>query len=129
MTATADQISATIARYMKVFTDGDKDGYVGTFAPDATVEDPVGSGVRRGSAEIAEFWELTRSLSPSITLVPVGSPRIAGGEGAFAMQAIAEVGDAKMVVDIIDVMSFDDDGRITSMRAYWDPGEMRPYEG
>ena len=129
MTATAEQISTTIARYLEVFTAGDKDGYVGAFAPDATVEDPVGSGVRRGSVEIAEFWDLTRSLSPSITLVPVGTPRIAGGEGAFAMQAVADLGDAKMVVDIIDVMSFDDEGRITSMRAFWDPAEMRPYDG
>ena len=34
-----------------------------------------------------------------------------------------------MVVDIIDVMTFDDEGRITSLRAFWDMAEMRPYEG
>ena len=35
----------------------------------------------------------------------------------------------KMAVDIIDVMAFDDEGRITSLRAFWDMAEMAPYEG
>jgi hypothetical protein len=30
------------------------------------------------------------------------------------------------VVDIIDVMTFNDAGLITTMRAYWDAAEMRP---
>ena len=33
-----------------------------------------------------------------------------------------------MAVDIIDVMAFDDDGQITSLRAYWDMAEMRPLD-
>jgi len=28
-------------------------------------------------------------------------------------------------IDIIDVMSFDEDGLITSMRAYWSPDAIR----
>jgi len=127
--ATAEQIRATIERYVDAFTRGDKDGYLSLFAPDGTVEDPVGSDVCRGPVEIAGFWDGVRNLTPTIELRLVGTPRVAGGEAAFAMQALPELGDAKMVVDIIDVMSFDDDGRITSLRAYWDMAEMRPYEG
>ncbi len=37
------------------------------------------------------------------------------------------MGGTKMAVDIIDVMAFDDDGRVTSLRAYWDMAEMAPY--
>jgi steroid delta-isomerase len=29
-------------------------------------------------------------------------------------------------MDVIDVMTFDDEGKITSMRAYWNPADMRP---
>ena len=129
MAASAEQITATIDRYVEVFSTGDKDGYLSLFAPDATVEDPVGSAVCRGPVEIAGFWDGVRGLTPTITLQLVGSPRVAAGEAAFGLQALPELGDTKMVVDIIDVMSFDDDGRITSLRAYWDMAEMRPYDG
>ena len=38
-------------------------------------------------------------------------------------------GGCLLVVDIIDVMTFDDAGKITTMRAFWDPAEMRPFDG
>ena len=52
--------------------------------------------------------------------------RVAAGEGAFPMQARPSMGGATYCVDIIDVMTFDDAGKITTMRAFWDPAEMRP---
>ena len=52
--------------------------------------------------------------------------RVAGDEAAFPMQARPRMGGEEFVVDIIDVMRFDDEARITSMRAFWDPAEMRP---
>jgi steroid Delta-isomerase len=124
--ATAEQITATIDRYVAAFSRGDKDGYLALFAADATVEDPIGSEICRGPVAIAGFWDGVRALTPTIALELVGTPRIAGGEAAFAMQALPELGDTKMVVDIIDAMTFDDDGQITSLRAYWDMAEMRP---
>ena len=129
MAATAEQIRATIDRYVAAFGNGDKDGYLSLFAPDGTVEDPVGSDVCRGPVEIAGFWDGVRNLTPTIELRLVGTPRVAGGAAAFAMQALPDLGDTKMVVDIIDVMTFDDEGRITSLRAFWDMAEMRPYDG
>ncbi len=128
MAATAEQITATIDRYVAAFSQGDKDGYLGLFAPDAILEDPVGSDVCHGPVEIAGFWDGVRALTPTIVLEVVGTPRVAAGEAAFALRALPELGDTKMVVDIIDVMSFDDDGKITSLRAYWDMAEMRPLD-
>jgi steroid Delta-isomerase len=127
--ATAEQINATIERYIAAFSAGDKDGYVALFAPGATVEDPVGSDLCTGAEQIAGFWDGVRSMTPTITLVKTGTPRIAAGEVAWGLRAIAEMGDAKMAVDIIDVMSFDDAGQITSLRAFWDMADMAPYEG
>jgi steroid Delta-isomerase len=123
-----EQIRASIDRYLEVMTVGDKEGYLATFAEGATVEDPVGSGTRHGHEEIAEFFDLVRSLADRITLVLTGPVRVAGSEAAFPMQAISEMGDQRMVVDIIDVMTFDEEAKITSMRAFWDPAEMRPYD-
>jgi steroid delta-isomerase len=33
-------------------------------------------------------------------------------------------GDAGMRIDIISVMTFDDDAKITSMKAYWGPDNI-----
>ena len=127
MAATAEQINATIERYVTAFSAGDKDGYLALFAPDATVEDPVGSDVSTGPEQIAGFWDGVRSMTPTITLVKTGPPRIAAGEVAWGLRAIADMGGTKLAVDIIDVMAFDDEGRITSLRAFWDMADMVPY--
>jgi len=127
--ATNDQIQATIHRYVEVFSAGDKAGYLGLFADDATVEDPVGADVVRGPDGISAFWDGVRGMSPEIELQLTGAPRLAAGEAAFPMRAITTMGDAKMAVEIIDVMTFADDGRITSLRAFWDFADLAPYDG
>jgi steroid delta-isomerase len=129
MAATAEQIHATIDAYVAAFSAGDKEGYLSLFAPAGTVEDPVGSDVCTGPEQIAAFWDGVRAMTPTITLEKTGVPRIAAGQVAWNLRAIAEMGDAKLAVDIIDVMDFDDQGRITSLRAFWDMAEMAPYDG
>jgi steroid Delta-isomerase len=127
--ATNDQIRTTIDRYVEVFSAGDRAGYLSLFAPEATVEDPVGAEVVSGAEAIGGFWDGVRAMSPEIELQLTGEPRLAAGEAAFPMRAITTLGDAKLAVEIIDVMSFADDGRILSLRAFWDFADMAPYEG
>jgi len=38
------------------------------------------------------------------------------------------LGDQTYAIDIIDLMTFDDDAKITSMRAFFDASTMRPLE-
>ncbi|MBA3654221.1 MAG: hypothetical protein H0W70_08505 [Actinobacteria bacterium] len=51
----------------------DREGWLSTFAPDATREDPVGEGTRRGHEEIGTFWDgvdiFTFNEVPLITAV------------------------------------------------------------
>lgn len=129
MAATADQIRTTIAAYLERFNAHDREGYVGLFAPDATLEDPVGSEVKHGHEGIGEFWDTVQSMTENVTLTPTGSPCIAAGEAAFGFRIVNVLGGASFVMDAIDVMTFDDDGRITSMRAFWDMADMVPLEG
>ncbi len=126
--ATADQIKATIASYLDHFSAGDTEAWVGLFADDARVEDPVGSPVIEGREAIAAFFEMSQSLGDSITLVPTGPVRVAGTEAAWPMHAVTTVGDDKLVVEIIDAVVLDDDAKITSLRAFWDPAEIKPYD-
>ena len=126
MPADAETIRATVERYTSGFSD--KETLLACFADDAWIEDPVGTPRHEGKAAIGAFWEQTRGLADSIELVRTGPVRVAGGEAAFPMQARPTIGGTPFCVDIIDVMTFDDTGVITTMRAFWDPAEMRPAE-
>jgi steroid delta-isomerase len=129
MPADAETIRATVDRYTSCFSARDKDAFLANFADDAWIEDPVGTDRRDGKASIGEFWDQTQGMADAVALVRTGPVRVAGGEAAFPMQARPTIGGTTFCIDIIDVMTFADDGRITTMRAFWDPAEMRPYEG
>lgn len=127
--ATSEQIRSTIDAYIAAFAANDKDTWVGLFAADATLEDPVGSEVKHGTAGIAEFWDFAHSLADSIALEANGPSCVGGHEAAFPILIVSELGGAKLMIEAIDVMTFTDDARIASMRAYWDMADMKPYEG
>ena len=128
MPADPTDIRSAVDAYCAAFTNGDRDAYVALFAADAWIEDPVGTPRHEGHAGIGGFFEQMSAMADSIELRRTGPVRIAAGEAAWPLQARPNIGGATMCVDIIDVMSFDDTGKITTMRAFWDPAEMRPAE-
>ena len=123
-----EEIRATVQRYAEVFSAGDKEGYVGLFADDATLEDPVGAGVHQGTEAIRAFWDMTREMTPSIELAVTGPIRVAGNEAAFPGEARPLLGEDRMMLPIVDTLAFDDDGKITQLRAFWDFADLRPIE-
>lgn len=123
---TPDAIRATVDSYMTAFTKADRSGWLGCFAADATLEDPVGTDVRVGHGAIGEFFDATQGMVDSIRMESTGPVRVAGSEAAFPFQIHTVAGGAPFVLDVIDVMSFDDDAKITSMRAFWAFEDMRP---
>jgi steroid Delta-isomerase len=124
----AEQIRATVQRYTEVFSAGDKEGYLALFADDATLEDPVGGEVYQGREAIIRFFDTTRSMTPVIELAMTGPVRVAGNEAAFPGEARPTIGEDKMVIPVVDTLRFDDEGRITQLRAYWDFADLRPAE-
>ena len=124
--ADPESINATIDAYMAAFSAGDRDAYLGCFAEDAWIEDPVGSPRRHGHDGIGGFWDETHGLSDAIELRPLGLRVVVASEAAFTMQARPTLDGATYALDIIDHMTFDDAGRIASMRAFFDPATMRP---
>ena len=126
MPADAVTIRAAVDAYCAAFSAGDRDAYVGLFAEGAWIEDPVGTPRHEGHAALGTFFDGARGMAETIELRLTGPVRVAAGECAFPMQARPLLGDTTFAVDIIDVMTFDDDGKITTMRAFWDPAEMHP---
>lgn len=124
--ATEEQIRDTVQRYLATFSAGDREGWLSLFTEDATVEDPVGTDIHKGREAIGAFWDVSRTLADNITLHLVQGPGGSDREAAFAMEARAEIGGNTMVVPTIDVMTFDNDGRITSQRAFWSASAVTP---
>ncbi len=120
--ATAEHMRDVLRRYVDLMTTGDCDGIVALYADDAVVEDPVGSVPRRGREAI---FELYRSAAGQVRLELDGRVRVATNTAAAPMLGRA-TGMPGMVIEIVDVMTFNDDGLITSMRAYWSADTIRP---
>jgi steroid delta-isomerase len=125
----ADVINATIDAYLAAFTASDRAGWLACFAEDAWIEDPVGTPRRDGVEAIGAFWDETHSMPDSIELRPLGLRIVIGAEAVFTMQARPVLGDDTYELDVIDHMTFDDAGKITTMRAFFDPSTMRPAAG
>ena len=115
MSVTAEHIRRTFARYCELVTLGDFEAIALLYAEEATVEDPVGSTPHRGRAAIREFY---RASAGAARLELEGRVRSAGNAGAAAMIA-RPTADPRLRVETLDVMTFGDDGLITSMRAFW----------
>ena len=117
-TVTADRITATVQAYVDAIAAGDTEKVVGLFADGATVEDPIGSDLKTTREELLEFYGAVCSMSPSTELKWV---RVAGDTAVFEFVLRTKAGDSTVAVTPIDIMRFDDDARVVSMRAVWDP--------
>jgi steroid delta-isomerase len=122
----ADVIRKTIEDYLARFTAGDREGWLDLWADGATMEDPVGTPVRTGREEIGAFWDQGRAAADSVELRASGPAIVIGNEAAFPFEVRPSLGGATMVLPAIDVMTFDEDGRVTSQRAFVDFAMLRP---
>lgn len=108
----------TVDRYVEAFDKQSMDIIREIYAPDAVVEDPVGTDPHHGIEAICKFYE--KGLGAGAKLHLTGPVRTAGNAAAFPFQV--RMGD--MVINIIDVFEFNDAGKVTSMKAYWGPENM-----
>ena len=119
----ADDYAKTVERYLELVANGSADDVTALYAEDATIEDPIGSELRRGRAAIREFYAAFESAEKQTELV---SLRVGGTEAAFLWSLTIKAGEGGTLIEPISVMTFDDDAKITSMRAFWSPADARP---
>jgi len=119
----AAKIRAVYDRYPTLMSKGDVDGIVALYADDATIEDPIGSELRRGREAIRAFYEASAG---TVTIRLTGLVRVAGCEAATPMVVLMGPEGEQQALEVISVMKFDDNARITSMRAFWSFDTLRP---
>ena len=115
----AELIKQTVNRYLELVGAAQTDAIADLYTDDATVEDPVGGEVHIGRQAIRGFYVGVLGARSETNVVTL---RVLGHEAAYFWSMTVDLGEgAKIRIEIISVMTFDDEGRITSMKAYWGP--------
>lgn len=122
MTLSNDDVVAGVRRYLDTVATGTAADVTALYAPDATVEDPVGADPLHGHDAIRGFYATIEALAKTTELVTV---RAVAGQAAFHFRIVVELGGgATSTMEPLEVMTFDDDGLITSMRAFWSDSDL-----
>jgi steroid delta-isomerase len=110
---------AMVHKYVEAFDKQDLNIIREIYSEDAIVEDPVGTDVHVGIDAVCAFYE--GALGSGAKLSLSGEPRCSGNAVAFPFQ----VKMPGVIIDIIDVFEFNDQGKVNSMKAYWSDGNMK----
>lgn len=124
--ADADQIRATIASYADRLGALDRAGWVALFTDDARQEDPVGAPVNVGHEALGTFFDtMIAPMSQPRMILHDGFPIVVGNEAMVGFQIVSGSGAERIRIPmIVDHMTFADDGRISALRAFWDPASI-----
>lgn len=104
----------------------DKESWLGLFADDAYLADPVGKSMldpegngHEGKDAIERFWD---NVIARANLTLVASQRIACDDTCVAvLQATNDLGGGvKTVVDMVGLYQVGEDGKLRSLKVYWD---------
>ena len=118
-------MKAALQAYVDRTNAGDTAGLVALFAQGAVIEDPVGTEQKSGGAIAAWFAD---SVAFGAKITPVAPIR---GSHANEAALVFDVeftppGSERLRIRSVDVCRFDDDGLITSLRAFWGPDDIGP---
>jgi steroid delta-isomerase len=121
-----DHVQDVVKRYCRAEADKNREAWLELFAPDATQEDPVGAPVNQGHAALGAFFDAT-AAKMDVALRPTAPPIVAGREAIVFLQVHIGSGTERVLLaPIVEHLVFDDDGRITALRAFLDPASAFP---
>ena len=122
---TPEEVKAVAEAYLTASNANDKEGVLDLFAPDAVWFDPVGQPPHVGRQGVGEFYDQSRALADRIELKLV-DVIVCGSEAAMVLEIHVFIGDGGMVMDCVETLAVDDNGKISGMKAFWDMSRARP---
>lgn len=119
-----DKISRAVRNYFLAIRAMDADAFANTFAEDGTTFDPVGTPGITGRAAIREFLQSICKNFKTVGLTE-DSIFVAGNAAAVKWTGHGTSSNGKNVkFEGVDVFEVNDDGKIQTVRAFWNPAEM-----
>jgi len=123
---TAEEIQQVYNRYMAALVRHDLDGVMVMFAPNAVLHDPVDGPERQGLEAIREFFAGGINGMRACRLACPLHISADGRHAAASAYSEVEVGEGISIFETTDVLTFDDDGKVSTMTAYYGPTNIRP---
>ena len=121
--STPEDNAKTVNRYLELAAHGKVDDIVELYAEDGTVEDPVGGEVHIGREAIRGFYSMIPAGNNETEMFTL---RALGQEAAYYWALTVELSGSRVRIEIISTMTFNADGKIVSMKAYWGPENIKP---
>jgi len=119
-----EQVQHVVDAYVAGTNAEERAAVLALFRPDAVWHDPVGQPPHVGHEGIGAFWDQVHALAERIELVP-GDVIVAGNEAAMVFKIHTVVGGTSMEMDAVEIFEIGDDGRIVTLKAYWDMSRAR----
>ena len=119
-----DKISRAVRAYFLAIRAMDPQAYANTFAEDGATFDPEGTPGINGRAALSEFLASICKNFKSVSL-DEDSVFVAGNGAAVKWTGRGTSASGKAVnFEGIDVFEMNEDGKIQTVHAYWNPAEM-----
>lgn len=122
-TELSSKIDAAVGAYIDLLTSGTAEQIADLFAADATVEDPIGADIRNTREQLVEFYSIITGMDEHVATL--NWKKIAGDTAVFEFTLVTGTSDMRFEITPIDIMVFDADGKISSMRAVWEPSDLK----
>jgi len=119
-----DRVSRAVRGYFLAIRAMDPQAFANAFAEDGTTHDPHGSTAITGRAALREFFQ---SICNNFKSVALNEESIfVAGDGAAVKWTGQGTSTGGRAVNFegIDVFEVNQDGKIQTIHAYWNPAEM-----
>ena len=119
----SERIAQTVQAYVDRVAGGTAEEIVDLYADGATVEDPIGSPIKTSRSELVEFYGVIAGMDSREAVL--NWSKVAGDTAVFGFTLVTGTGGMKFEVSPVDIMVFDENAKIVSMRAVWEPSDLK----
>lgn len=119
-----DIISKTIKAYFAATRSMDQQAFVATFAEDAKSYDPVDSPPHEGHEELRKFFDSIVGAFKKVGLTEEHVFIVRDGAAVKWTGSGTGKNGREVHFEGIDIFELNADGKIQTLRAYWNPAEL-----
>ena len=124
---TADQIREALEQHVALWNRGDKEGWLAAWKSlvpgEVTMEDPVGTPVKRGWDVMGEVWDASPNADWKLSIEKL---YVCASTGAAVIRNAGTVAGTPTVIESIEVYEFRDDGSLHT-KTFWELAEGNEY--
>ncbi|MYR07645.1 steroid delta-isomerase [Gordonia sp. SID5947] len=119
----SEKINTAVDAYVELLNSGTAEQIADLYAADASVEDPIGADLRTTREELIEFYSVITGMDERTATLKW--KRVAGDTAVFEFTLVTGTSGMKFEITPIDIMVFNAEGKVSSMRAVWEQSDLK----